>query len=262
MKELARRALVRLFRSSVGTRALAAAAAEDPEIAVAPLRRYTVERNELSRIDVWPESIEGFEDLSFLFTSSALNFGVAVLGFDEAAYLYRLARSLPAGSTVVEIGRLRGGSTLILATATRGESDVWSFDLHDPSYFAHGGADHDAELRDALTRYGLGARVHIVVGDSGTAEHPPEPCDLVFVDGDHSYDGVRRDYDHWRDAVRPGGHLLFHDGAQGRLFAPAMPGVARLVEEIERDDVETFALRGVAGSIVHFERVGKRMEKP
>ncbi len=35
--------------------------------------------------------------------------------------------------------------------------------------------------------------------------------DLLFVDGDHSYRGVKRDFILYRDLVRPGGLMVFHD---------------------------------------------------
>ena len=261
MKERARRTLVRAMRSRPAKRALAAAVAEDPEIAVAPLRQFTVERNEFADVAEWPPSVTGFEDLAFLFTSSELNFGIALLGLDEAACLFRLARELPDDSTLVEIGRMRGGSTLLLAAATRGRSDLISIDVHDVLFFEGREQELDAQLRAALSRYGLAERVRLVVADSATADRPASPVDLVLVDGDHSYEGARRDYLHWRGTLRRGGHLLFHDGADSRRFATPFPGVVRLVQEIEATDPE-FARRGTAGSLVHFERVAGGMEKP
>jgi predicted O-methyltransferase YrrM len=38
-----------------------------------------------------------------------------------------------------------------------------------------------------------------------------EPVDVLFIDGDHRLAGVRRDYELWRDCVRTGGHIVFHD---------------------------------------------------
>lgn len=233
---------------------LASAVGVDPMIAVEPLRRFTVERAELDQVERWPDDVRGFEDLAFLFTSSELNFGIALLGFDEAAFLYSLARDLRPGSTLVEIGRLRGGSTLIFAAATRGETDIWSIDLHHGAFYGEAGREVDARLRAALDRFGIGSRVSLIVGDSRTAAHPERPCDLVLIDGDHEYDGVRADYLHWRSAVRPGGHLLFHDAAEQRRFSTPFPGVQRLVAEIERDDARWLERRGGAGSIVHFVR--------
>jgi cephalosporin hydroxylase len=35
--------------------------------------------------------------------------------------------------------------------------------------------------------------------------------DLLFIDGDHSYDGVRADFENYAPLVRPGGVIAFHD---------------------------------------------------
>ena len=39
----------------------------------------------------------------------------------------------------------------------------------------------------------------------------PESLDFVFVDADHSTEGVLRDVGAWRSKIRPGGTLLGHD---------------------------------------------------
>jgi hypothetical protein len=41
--------------------------------------------------------------------------------------------------------------------------------------------------------------------------------DLLFIDGDHSYSGVKKDYSAWFDKVKPGGHILFHDCGNGHV---------------------------------------------
>ncbi|MFZ4594999.1 MAG: class I SAM-dependent methyltransferase [Verrucomicrobiaceae bacterium] len=38
-----------------------------------------------------------------------------------------------------------------------------------------------------------------------------DKLDLLFIDGDHTYAGVKRDFELWSPLVRPGGHVLFHD---------------------------------------------------
>lgn len=37
------------------------------------------------------------------------------------------------------------------------------------------------------------------------------PIDFLFIDGDHSYDGVKRDFELYSPLVRPGGIVAFHD---------------------------------------------------
>ena len=40
---------------------------------------------------------------------------------------------------------------------------------------------------------------------------PADGLDLLFIDGDHTYDGVRRDYEMYSPLVKPGGVIVFHD---------------------------------------------------
>src|SRR5829696_8525266 len=212
LRDLVKRALGAAGRTRVGKNLVNAAVQADPG-----LKRYAT-------VQQWPESIEGFEDVAFLFSSNQLSHGIASLQLDEAALLYRLARRVAPDSAVVEIGRFKGGTTLMLASA-----------------------QPDGALEQALARYGLTDRVNLVVGDSRTAVPPPRPASLVFVDGDHTYDGARADYERWRELVAPGGDMLFHDAVDVGGYGNHYPGIARLVEEIERDDTY-FERRPNAGS--------------
>ena len=241
LRDLVKRTVVRAGRTSAGKNLIHAAVLEDPAAA-----RY-------ASVGAWPETLEGFEDLAFLFSSNQLSHGIASLQVDEAALLYRIARRVEPGAAVAEIGRFKGGSTLLLASALPEGAELWSYDLHVALRPDLDGPTLDAELRAALDRYGLARRVHLVVGDSKTAEPPPRPCALVFVDGDHTYEGARADWERWRELVEPGGHVLFHDAADTGGYGNHYPGVVRLADEIEREDARFERRRG-AGSIAHFVR--------
>ena len=233
LKRLARS----LGRTSLGKQVVYASVLDDPE----DLR--------LANVDSWPPSLRGFEDLAFLFSSNQLNHGVAALQFDEAALLYRLARDARSGP-VVEIGRFKGGSTIVLAAGLPDGVELWSYDLHIAPHPRLRGEQLDGELRGVLERYGLAAKVHLVVGDSRTVEPPPDAPEVVFLDGDHTYDGVRADFTRWGALVRPGGHLLFHDAVDSGGWGNAYRGVARAVAELDRNS--QWARRPGAGSIAHF----------
>lgn len=194
--------------------------------------------------------IRSFEDLVWLFSSNPLNHGLSRLDLSEAAYLFRLVRSLEE-PRVAEIGRYRGGSTFLLAAAG---ARVVSID-NDRA----GQSEYAPALARALARYGLRDRVDIVLDDSGTYPVAEESFHVVFVDGDHTYEGVRTDFEHWWPALPPGGHMLFHDA----YFAdeqPRMAGVRRLVGEVERRD-DAVRPPEAAGSFAHFVKT-TRTEPP
>ena len=250
----AREGLKQLFfratASTVGRRALEAAIRHDPRLAFESLGPIINRPASFDTAPDQPERIEGFESLSFLFSSNPLNWGIALLMFDEASYLYGLARKL-GQARGAEIGRFKGGSTFVLAAGLAPGSLLTSYDLHVKLTGEFEGKQLDASLQAALTRYGLADRVELLVGDSRIVE-PPAMLDFVLIDGDHSYEGAKADYLHWRSALKPGGNLLFHDGAAPKPLQTCHPEVEQLVREITRDDGALFTRVGGAGSIVHF----------
>jgi predicted O-methyltransferase YrrM len=241
VRELVKRALGAAGRTTAGKHLVNAAVQADPG-----RRRY-------ANVERWPESLDGFEDLAFLFASNQLSHGIVSLQLDEAALLYRLARHVPADGAFVEIGRYKGGSTLLVASALPEGAELWSYDLHVAIRPDLTGPQLDAELRAALERYGLAPKVQLVVGDSRTAVPPARAPAVVFVDGDHTYEGARADHERWGELVAPGGHLLFHDAVDSGGYGNHYPGIARLVDEITRED-SRFERRPDTGSIAHLVR--------
>lgn len=235
IKEIVRR----LGRTGVGKDLIHASVLRDP----ATMRFRNVEQ--------WPDGVSGFEDLAFMFSSNQLNHGVASLQIDEAALLYRLARDAQVGP-FVEIGRFKGGSAVIFAAALPEGLELWSYDLHVALRPDMPGAELDAELEAALTRFGVAHKVHLVVGDSRKVAPPAEQIELLFIDGDHSYEGAKADYERWNELVRPGGHLLFHDAVDTGNYGNVYPGVTRAADEVESDS--RWDRQSGAGSIAHFVR--------
>jgi predicted O-methyltransferase YrrM len=241
MSDTLRNLIRRLGRSEPGKQFIHGAVLDDP----ARMRFGNVRR--------WPEQVRGFEDLAFLFSSNQLNHGVASLQIDEAALLYRLARDASSGP-FVEIGRFKGGSTVVIASALAPKIALWSYDLHVALRPDLTGEELDAELRDALGRLGVADKVHLVVADSRTVDPPSTDIELLFVDGDHSYEGARADFLRWAPLVRPGGHLLFHDAVDTGRYGNVYPGVSRVAAEVDLDP--GWRREPGAGSIAHFVRRG------
>jgi predicted O-methyltransferase YrrM len=53
--------------------------------------------------------------------------------------------------------------------------------------------------------------------------------DLVFIDGEHTYEGVLADIKNWGSRVRPGGLILMHD------IIARFPGVVKVFRQLESD---------------------------
>ena len=86
-------------------------------------------------------------------------------------------------------------------------------------------------FRDNMRRVGATDEdVEIVVGLAEADEIRHQMSDREFevlvIDGDHSFEGVKRDFENYADHVVPGGYIIIDD-YQG----PSWPDVTRFVDE-------------------------------
>jgi predicted O-methyltransferase YrrM len=239
IRRLTARSIVRFAAGPVGRRALAVVAKERPSLLLGPLGWALARDARFSGVRSWPDSVSSFADVApLVLSSNSANRGVASMSLEEAAHLWRLAEA--GHGVIAEIGRERGGSTFLLASAMPASSRLVSFDPQGKL-----GTDRwDDELREALRRYGLDERVTVSLEDSHLAA-VPEGLVLVLVDGDPSYEGTKLDFERFCLALAPGGHALFHDAVGA---GPRRAQLAPLLDEIElgsrfdrRPDVGTFA---------------------
>jgi len=88
-----------------------------------------------------------------------------------------------------------------------------------------------ANMAEANAKYNL-----MNVESSEASEGFDSKIDLLFIDGDHSYKGVKSDIKLWLPKVKIGGFVLFHD------YGGIHPGVKKAVDEtglIKLEVVET-----------------------
>lgn len=58
----------------------------------------------------------------------------------------------------------------------------------------------------------IGKRCIYIHGDANmVAQLWEKPISLLFIDGDHSYEGVQKDHTAWVPKVKKGGTVLYHD---------------------------------------------------
>jgi predicted O-methyltransferase YrrM len=131
-----------------------------------------------------------------------------------APLLALLARRRPA--TVVEIGTYRGGTFYAFCNVADRNATLVSIDLPGGLF---GGGYTESEL-SAIRRYGLPTQsLHFLAADSheqSTRDAVIErldgrPIDFLMIDGDHRYEGVRRDFELYSPLVAKGGLIAFHD---------------------------------------------------
>jgi len=59
-----------------------------------------------------------------------------------------------------------------------------------------------------------------------------ECCDFIFVDGDHTFEAVKRDHDLYLPKLKNGGYMFFHDSRMFRGGAPFHEGSSKFVESV------------------------------
>lgn len=58
------------------------------------------------------------------------------------------------------------------------------------------------------------------------------PFDFIFIDGDHTYEGVKADWENYHTMVRPGGAVGFHDTSRMGEGWMSKVEVRKLLEEL------------------------------
>jgi predicted O-methyltransferase YrrM len=155
----------------------------------------------------------------------------------EAALLAELARGR---RRVVEIGVFEGSSAVVLCDVLDPGAELHLIDPfgHQPNALREGAAATEWATRrvvERAARRSNGPRVQWHVDFSASvAERWTLPVDLVFIDGDHSEEGVRADWEDWHGFVEPGGGVIFHDARATQPGGRGLPGPTAVVDGLFR----------------------------
>jgi cephalosporin hydroxylase len=119
-------------------------------------------------------------------------------------------------ATIVEVGTDSGGTLFLWSRVAAQDAWLVAVDMRPlgllGSWSAYG-----------LVRRGLARRLQRIELVMPADSHDPATVDRVrgilgdrsvdflFIDGDHTYEGVKRDYELWSPLVRSGGIVAFHD---------------------------------------------------
>lgn len=131
----------------------------------------------------------------------------------ERLMVMQTALGLQPDFVAVEIGSYLGASTAFLAVAAVQRNGT----VHAVDTWMNQAMGHEGE-RDTWAEFKRNTHQfeHFIVAHRGTSAeiHRRDgeiPCDLLFVDGDHSYEGASLDLRTWLPSLRPGGILMMHD---------------------------------------------------
>jgi FkbM family methyltransferase len=147
---------------------------------------------------------------------------------------------------VLEIGTLFGTGAAIMFDSLVGNFDQIHFTLLDPLQGYYNGAQADiltgqivdeGSVRRNLQRVGMQEDQYTLIQHLSTEPEAmvaasKRKYDLLVIDGDHSYAGVKTDFENYAKFVKVGGYIIFDD-----YNSPDWPEVTEYVDA-EMPDVE------------------------
>ena len=158
-------------------------------------------------------TVDSAVDFAFGFRHCGIRFTPSQVPEEILAFLKLLTQRPPA--TVLEIGTDKGGTFFLLSRVAAPDALLLSLDLpvgrksaypawREPLYRAFRRERQRVELtrldsHDPRTR----EKIRELLGGRKLA--------LLFIDGDHSYDGVKLDFEMYSPLVAGGGMIAFHD---------------------------------------------------
>jgi len=160
------------------------------------------------------------------------------LAENEIRFLGVLAACTPASGVIVEIGSFKGKSTVMLATmAGQYNLDpVVAIDPHQGLWYLGPDAPQQSPTFDEfisnIKSAGLDSQVEVQRDYSRqVAKNWTRPIRLLWIDGDHSYQGCKEDFDLFSPFLADGAVVAFHDTLN------VFPGPIRVfVEGVLRSD--------------------------
>lgn len=153
----------------------------------------------------------------------------------EMIELYNIASKTPKDTCIVEIGSYQGKSTLLIAFGTQkgNNNKLYAIDPHLEFTGVNGGKFGPNDLQKKyknITKYYEGDNVFVVALKSNQICNWEQPIGMLFIDGDHSYEGVKYDYENFKQYVIKGGMILFHDSL--------MDEISRFLKEIPENEIK------------------------
>jgi predicted O-methyltransferase YrrM len=154
-----------------------------------------------------------------------------MINLEEAVLLYELAKACRVGC-IVEVGSYRGRSAVALG---RGSLDghkapVYAIEPHEEFTGELGGKFGPPDRAAFYTAMLATSCYHTVrlVNLSSEVVAPgwKQKIGLLFIDGDHSYTGVKRDFDCWSPHLAPDALIAFDDSTN-----PAV-GPGQFIQEL------------------------------
>ena len=106
--------------------------------------------------------------------------------------------------------------------------DTWGGDVHTGAYGDEVFNEVDSYNRELYSSFSRLLRMRF---DEALAKFADESIELLHIDGEHTYEAVKRDFLRWWPKVKPGGVIIMHDAAERQHDF----GVWKLLEELRKE---------------------------
>ena len=98
----------------------------------------------------------------------------------------------------------------------------------------------------------LNKNTSLAIEDSKTFI-PPYNLDFMFIDGDHGFEGIKTDFEHYFPYLNVGSDILFHDAVSSRKYIISNSAINSFIKTLENNPNLKF-IKDV-GSIRHLKRI-------
>lgn len=176
-----------------------------------------------------------------------------IYGWFSYEHIYKgIVDQLDDNSLIVEIGSFKGKSSAFMAVEIANSGKKINFDCVDPmkplGHYVESSKEHP-EIWSDYNADAFRQRMKSVEGyynlkeltsDEAVQLYEDKSIDFLLIDGDHSYEAVKKDVINWIPKMRPGGLIIGDDA---------------YVQEIQRAASEGAAVHGLTASLqngIHF----------
>lgn len=172
----------------------------------------------------------------------------------EGRAFYKLVQKNHHLGVVVELGSYHGKSTICPAQGSKKINDgkVYAIDNFIGDKYTGLSGNFFQIFKKNIKKYELMEWVASIKGDfSEIAETWKKPIRLLFIDGSHDYEQIKRDFENWQKFVVPGGIIALHDGL-------VWPGVTKFIKElIQSRKFKNFRTVNNPGSLTYMTRLSE-----
>ncbi|MFY3740381.1 MAG: GT2 family glycosyltransferase/cephalosporin hydroxylase [Candidatus Nitrosomirales archaeon] len=160
-------------------------------------------------------SISDYVDLAYSFTCSEHSIRPLQVRSEIHILLEILAKYKP--KTLLEIGTANGGTLFLFCNVADPEAMILGIDMPHGNFGGEFYPDWKIPFYESFATNKQ--RIHLIRADSHdiislekvTRILGQRRLDLLFIDGDHSYDGVKRDFEMYSSLAAEGCIIAFHD---------------------------------------------------